>query len=55
MGTLTDEERAKGSYDAYKATQKDYALYATYSTPRLRLLAWFGSPEAKRELLRRNK
>lgn len=50
MGTLTDEERAKGSYDAYKATQKDYDLYVKYSTFRLRLLAFFGDPVAKRIL-----
>ena len=50
MSTLTDEERAKGSYDAYKATQKDYDLYAKYSTFRLRLLAWMGDPVAKRIL-----
>lgn len=55
MSTLTDEERVKGSYDAYKATQKDYDLYAKYSTVRLRLLKWFGDPVAKRELERRGK
>jgi hypothetical protein len=50
MGTMTEEERKRGSYDAYKATQKDYDLYAKYSVFRLRLLAWMGDPVAKRIL-----
>ncbi len=55
MGTVTDKERASGSFEGYTATPEDYALYATYSTPRLRLLKWFGDPVAKRELERRGK
>lgn len=55
MSSVTDEERKSGSFEAYKATPEDYALYATYSTPRLRLLRWLGDPVAKRELERRGK
>ncbi len=55
MGTVTDKERASGSFEGYTATPEDSAPYATYSTPRLRPLAWFGDPVAKRELERRGK
>lgn len=55
MGTVTDKERSTGTFEGYTATPEDYALYATYSTPRLRLLQWFGDPVAKRELERRGK
>ncbi len=50
MPTVTEEERKSGSFEGYKATPEDYAMYATYSTVRLRLLAWFGDPVAKRIL-----
>lgn len=50
MSTSTDKERASGAFDGYVATPEDYAMYARYSTARLRLLAWFGDPVAKRIL-----
>ena len=50
MGTVTDKERASGSFEGYKATAADYAMYAKYSTVRLRLLAWMGDPVARRIL-----
>ena len=55
MSTMTDEEKARGSFDPHVPTAADYALYATYSTPRLRLLRWLGDPVARRELARRGK
>ncbi len=48
--SVTDQERASGTFEGYKATAEDYAMYAKYSTVRLRLLAWFGDPVAKRIL-----
>lgn len=51
--SITDKERASGTFEGYKATPEDYAMYAKYSTVRLRLLAWFGDPVAKRILLTR--
>jgi len=55
MSSITDKERASGSFEAHQPTAADYALYATYSTPRLRLLRWLGDPVARRELERRGK
>jgi hypothetical protein len=51
--SVTDQERASGTFDGYKATADDYAMYEKYSTFRLRLLAWMGDPVAKRILLTR--
>ncbi len=48
--TLTESEREKMVYEAAKITPADLALYRRYSTPRLRLLAWFGDPIARRIL-----
>lgn len=48
--SITDKERASGTFEGYKATPKDYAMYEKYSTFRLRLLAWMGDPVAKRIL-----
>lgn len=48
--SVTDQERASGTFEGYKATAADYAMYEKYSTVRLRLLAWFGDPVAKRIL-----
>ena len=53
MPTLTPEERKRGSFDPHIPTAADIALYESYSTVRLRLLAWFGDPVAKRILARR--
>lgn len=50
MTTLTDEEKATGQFAPAKATPADYAMYAKYSTFRLRLLAWLGDPVAKQLL-----
>ena len=50
MSTSTDQERASGTFEGYKATAADYAMYEKYSTVRLRLLAFFGDPVAKRIL-----
>ena len=55
MSTQTDRERASGTFEGHVPTAADYALYATYSTPRLRLLRWLGDPVARRELARRGK
>lgn len=49
-GTLTDAERASGKFDAFKPTEADMALYLRYSVTRLRLLAWFGDPIARKML-----
>ena len=48
--SVTDQERASGTFDGYKTTRADLEMYATYSTFRLRLLAWMGDPVAKRIL-----
>ena len=53
--TITPDERKRGTFDPYLPSAADYQIYATYSTPRLRLLKWFGDPVAKRELERRGK
>ena len=50
MSTSTDQARASGTFEGHVPTAADYALYATYSTPRLRLLRWLGDPVAKRIL-----
>ena len=49
-GTMTDAERKRGSFDPHIPTAADLALYESYSSVRLRLLAWFGDPVAKRIL-----
>lgn len=53
MSTSTDEERKRGEFDGAVDTPEDYAMYAKYSTVRLRLLAWFGDPVAKKILASR--
>jgi hypothetical protein len=50
MPTITEEERKSGTFDPHVPTPEDYAMYAKYSTVRLRLLAFFGDPVAKRIL-----
>ena len=50
MSTSTDQERASGTFEGYKATAADYAMYEKYSTVRLRLLAWLGDPVARKVL-----
>lgn len=50
MGSITDKERESGSFDQRVPTAEDYALYEKYSTVRLRLLAWFGDPIARKML-----
>lgn len=55
MSTQTPEELASGTFAPHQPTEADYALYRTYSTTRLRLLAWFGSPEARKVLTERGK
>lgn len=50
MSTQTEQEKASGRFDPHQPTQADYDLYFKYSTFRLRLLAWFGDPVAKRIL-----
>lgn len=47
---ITDGERARGSFDPHVPTAEDYAMYAAYSVWRLRLLAYFGDPVARRIL-----
>ena len=48
--TITPDERKRGTFDPYLPSAADYQIYAGYSTVRLRLLAWFGDPVAKRIL-----
>ena len=50
MSTMTDQERASGKYDAFKPTEEDLRMYLSYSKTRLRLLAWFGDPVARKML-----
>ena len=50
MSTMTESEREKMVFEAAKVTPADLAMYRSYSTPRLRLLAFFGDRIARRIL-----